>query len=290
MIATADWHLQMAVPRCRQETEAEWFQHQARRLNWIVDMANSLNQDLYIAGDITDKAITSPAITRMFIMAMLRLKGTCYVMPGNHCLPNHSLDKMGESNYGILDAIAQGAGNIKTIDQSPYAYVPYGQDGVWLGKKVPQILFIHRLVFASQEDMPPNAEAITARSLLGLYPGPKVLVTGDNHTKFHAQMGGRSVVNCGCITKRTIDFQDKDLAIWMINEDTFEVQEIPIPDNSILVRDNHVEVRKENEEKFKALVEILKDAGAMTLDFLGNLRDNSNSLSAEGKAVLEEVV
>jgi len=289
MIVTADWHLQVAVPRVRQETEREWAIHQAERLDWIVDQANNLNQDLYIAGDITDKAITSPLITRMFIMAMTRLKGTCYVMPGNHCLPNHSLEKMDEANYGILDAIAHGSGNIKTIDQSPYAYVPYGKEE-WLGKKFPKILFVHRLVFASQEDMPPSTEAITARSLLSIYTTPTVVVVGDNHTKFHAKIGERSVVNCGCVTKRSIDFQDKDLSIWMIDEDTFEVQEIPIPDDSALVRDSRVEAQKENEEKFLALVELLKSTGEMTLDFLGNLEQNKGSLSKEGQTVLEEVV
>lgn len=289
MIVTADWHLQMYPPKCRTETEAEWIVHQHSRIRWIIQKANELKQDLYIAGDIMDKAISSPLLTRMFIELMNELDGICYIMPGNHCLPNHSLEQEDRASYGILSALAKGNGNIRTIDQSPYAYVPYGQEK-WVGKKNPKILFVHTLVFASQDTVPPGSGGITSRTLLGQYPGPSVIVTGDNHTKFKTQIGDRIHVNCGCITKRTISFQDQDLSIWMINEDTFEVQEIPIPDDSVLVRDSHLEAQEENEEKFKALVTILKDTGAMTLDFLGNLRDNRHSLSVEGKKVLEEVM
>jgi hypothetical protein len=289
MIVCSDLHLQITPPRCRTENEEQWLAYQRKMLQFLVSTANEHDTDLYIAGDITDKAITSPLITTMFINEMNKLKGLCYIMPGNHCLPNHSLLEMDKANYGILNAIAGGEGKIKTIDQSGYAYVPYGKTE-WLGRKHPKILFVHRLVFESEATMPPSTEAITTAQLLDLYPEPRIMVTGDNHSTFVCVVGDRVHINCGCTTKRTIDFQDKDLAIYMINADIWDVRMIKIPDDSILVRDAHVEAQKENEEKFKALVDLLKDTGAMTLDYVANLQAKMGVLAPESKKVLEEVL
>jgi hypothetical protein len=290
MIVCSDLHLQVTPPRCRTENEEEWLKYQYNMLMFIVGQANKVSDDVYIAGDITDKAVTSPRITTLFLRAMRQLTGTCYIMPGNHCLPNHSMAEIDKASYGILNELAQGTGNIKTIDQSPYAYVPYGEVG-WKGNYDPSILFIHRLAFASTAEKPPfSTEAITSRELLELYPKPRILVTGDNHTKFITQMDGRTHINCGCTTKRTIDFQDKELAIYRINSTTFSVQVIPIPDDSVLVRDAHTEAQKESENKFKELVEMLKDTGTMTLDYVGNLRAGMHVLSKDAQKRLEALL
>lgn len=294
MIACSDFHLGEKTKtnlRCRSETPEEWMDYQRNRLKWIVEQANRDGEDLYIAGDIFDKALSPSSITTMFIEEMNKLFGTCYIMPGNHCLPNHSMKEMYKSSYGTLNAMAGNDNSkIRSIEDSPYAFVPYDDPTQTIGNRKSRILFIHRLVFASVKDMPPGDHGIAARDLLNEYPDYDLLICGDNHTRFIKEIGGRTVLNCGCVTKRAIDFQDKELAIYHVDEKTFDIEVIPIPDDSLLIEDSYVEAKKESEEKFKDLVVRLQETGAMTLDYVENLVKGLDTIGDGAQGIIRSVV
>lgn len=291
MIAAADIHLQLKPPRCRTESEADWLEYQRRILRFIVDTANEQNDDLYLVGDIFDKAVSSPAMVRMFIEEMSRLRGTCYIMAGNHDLPEHSFDELYRSSYGVLEAMGHHPEfRIKSISESGHAYVPFG--GVKpIGNKENGILFVHQFIVESNDDIIPGMTATTARTLAGDYPEFDLIICGDNHHSFRKNVKGQTILNCGCVSKRNIDFKDAELCIWRINEEEgLEIQRIPIPDTSVLVRDAAVEAKKESEEKFSELVALLKETGAMTLDYVANLRGKAHVLGERPRRELLEVV
>jgi hypothetical protein len=75
-----------------------------------------------------------------------------------------------------------------------------------------------------------------------------------------------------------------------VNEKTLDIEVIPLPDVSVLVVDSFVEAKKESEGKFKDLVSMLQTTGAMTLDYVGNLKEGIGQISDGGQKILEEVL
>ena len=292
MIVASDIHLQLTPPRCRQENEEEWIAHQLNRLKTIVAIANEANEDLYIAGDIFDKAYSHPVLVTLFLTAIGELDGACYIMAGNHDLPNHAHEEMRRSSYGVLSSLfGHPDSKVKSIGSSPYLMIPYGEDPDEYANGSSPIVFLHQYVVVREEDIPPGAEGVCAEVLLKSFPSRKVFICGDNHHGFcKTTIKGRSVVNCGCVTKRTIDFQDEELAVWRINESTFEVTRIALADDSVLVRDSYAEAKKESEEKFQELIALLDKSGKIELDYVMNLKNKIHVLSADARKELEDIL
>jgi hypothetical protein len=289
MIVSADLHLQLVPPRCRIEGEDGWLGYQDARLRRIVDIANENGEDLYWVGDIFDRAYSPHILISMFIDAMQGLDRSCYIMAGNHDLPNHSWEDVNRSAYGVLSALAQtGTNKIKLIGSSPYNFIPFGKDGYFDNGS--GVLFIHRFVVPTKNDVPPGAEAVTAKYLVEEYPEAKLIICGDNHHKFVKTVVDSTVLNCGCCTKRNIDFKDLDLSVWRINEETLDITEIPLHDKSKLVVDSSIVAQQESEGKFMELVSLIKTTGHMTLDYVANLQEKKHILNEPARKILEEII
>ena len=96
-VVCSDVHLSDKPPVSR-SGEPDWFAAMERTLNEVNALAESHDIPVIAAGDIFDRPRVSPALE---VFAARNLRGW-YCIPGQHDLPNHRLDRLDQSSYGVL--------------------------------------------------------------------------------------------------------------------------------------------------------------------------------------------
>jgi predicted phosphodiesterase len=282
MILAPDLHLRASVPRCRTETEAEWFAVQKETLDFLY----SFSEPVAFVGDIFHH--WSPGWKMVELFLSYALKHKTYIMMGNHDARNGMLDP--DSGYGILDRICkEGHPFLKDIG-GEFAYVPFGETEVQGISLDASFLFIHRLVVQSNSDDFPAKDSITARKLLSTYPNYRNIITGDNHAHFAFEKDGRYVLNAGSMTKQSILYKDVPRMCFRVTPPTFE--ELELPDKGELIDDAYIVLEHERENKYTQLVETLKTEGEVSFDFKSNVYDAlaESNLSAKAIEMVKELL
>jgi DNA repair exonuclease SbcCD nuclease subunit len=300
MILAPDLHLRPTVPRCRTETEEEWFEVQRKTLAFLY----SFREPVFFVGDIFNH--WSPGWRLVELFLSFALKHRTYIMMGNHDARNNVLDP--NSGYGIVDRIAsEGHPFLKHIGED-YAWVHYGEGKVRGCVEDKTCLFLHRLVVQSNSDDFPGAETITARALLEEYPQYKYIITGDNHSHFIYEKNDRFVLNAGSMTKQSIKFKDeprKCIRLTLGEADITKMgdaaprkkildcaQAVEMPDKGELVDDAYIVLEHEREDRYTQLVETLKRDGEISFDYKSNVftRMEENELSEGATKYIREVL
>lgn len=288
MILTADWHLRSSVPRCRTETEEEWYKTQKRILEFIY----SFKEPVYIAGDIFHHYNPGNRILDLFLS--FALHNETHIMMGNHDARNGILDP--DSGYGVLKRIVD-AGHPYLKNMEPFAWIDF--NGETTQGDDNGILFLHTLCFSSNSAAPAMGNYTTAKELAELHDTFSFIVVGDNHTSFLYNKWGKTVVGPGCITKQAVDFKNKELSIfridmenWSIGNGLAPIEKIVVPDIAELVDDRYIIAEHEREDRYNTLVKSLKVHNEMTFDFKSNVWASAkvNATSDNCIKILEEVI
>lgn len=286
-IISADWHLREKAPRCRRDED--WLLFQQFIVKEIISICNKKHCDLILVGDIFDTPNVPAYVLNTFISECSKIKNVVYFLAGNHDLPFHSIENIDRSAIGILKNLSLEHNRIK------YGIDFYGQ---WtdfndeIKGKNTELLFIHRLVFKSAKDLPPNVNACTAQDLLDEFPKAKWIFTGDMHKKFHYENKGRHVINPGCINRQASDFKEYKPSIYYVDTDDNIVEEILLNDSGQVVDDTYIKSETERENRIEAFVEGVKKNGKVSLDFMQNLEEAINKnkkLSKETKDMIYEL-
>lgn len=265
MILTGDLHLRKTVPRCRNQTEEQWYEHQRDVLTFIVDVCNARDEDLYINGDVFDKSIVHPSIISLFLGVMSKLRTKCYVDYGNHDQASRS-DDLTQTSFGVLESVKKFDNTLRSISESQ-AWVPYGnKEPIGNGP----VLFLHELTVEKHEDAK-FFDAVSAKELLNTYQDFKYIATSDNHKAFVVEIKGRKVLNPGCITKQSASYKDAKLLVYSLDVETGEHEAIYLPEDSSVVDDSYLVEDKERENRINAFVDSLKKSGEVTLSFRDNV-------------------
>jgi DNA repair exonuclease SbcCD nuclease subunit len=285
MIITADWHLRSSVPRCRMETEEEWFETQKRTLEFIY----SFNESVYIAGDIFHHYNPSNRILDLFLS--FALHNETHIMMGNHDARTGVFDP--DSGYGVLQRIVD-AGHPYLRNMEPYCWQNYGEEKMHGDGEA---LFLHTLCFPSNSDAPIGANYVTARTLIEQHPIFDCIIVGDNHTHFKKEIKDSIVISPGCITKQAVDYKDKKLKMFRLPEgsiikDWDKLEAIDLPDDSELVDDAYIVSEHERNDRYNTLVESLKMNEEMSFDYKSNvwLEAANNTVSEGCKGIVMEVL
>jgi len=281
-IFAADLHLRKSVPKCRKETEDEWFMQQWKQLNFIVEKAIEYGCDVLLGGDTFHTSIVQDEIKNMFINAFSTIKVSG--IAGQHDLPEHSWRNLNKSSYGVL----------KNTDVLPSpsicSYCHFGTDIVTVND---EIMLVHELVFENAQKIPPNVRAKTAEQMLDEYPKAKWILCGDQHHGFYYQKGKRHVIMAGCMNRQAADFIDYEPCIWYIDTESDEVVRILIPDDRNMISDKHIKDKDERTDRISAFVSLIKDAKAVSLDFDENVRNgiiSNPDLPKDVVNVIEELM
>jgi len=272
LVWSSDWHLVDTIPRCR--LDEDWYGFLDRIMKFIVKTANDKNAILGIGGDLFGRR--SPNISSyllsMFIKNVLQVKKGTRILAGNHDEYFHNFDYISKTSFGVLDAFIKGSDNndkLSYIDDLG-TWLNFNEDIVNPGR---EIVFIHRLVFNSIKNVPPNVQASTAQDLLNEFPKAKMILTGDNHTSFIYKKNGRMVINPGSIYRGDVSQKDIVPTIYYIDTEKEIVEEIKIPDNEKMVEDSYIIERDMKENRISAFVEKLRNNESVNLDFLENIEN-----------------
>lgn len=219
-VLCSDIHLSEKPPTAR-SAEPDWFAAQLRALDELRSVAEEYDVPVVCAGDVFDAWKSNPSVINFALDNL----PTMYACPGQHDLPNHSMEEIERSAYWTLVI----AGVIKDID------VPSEMKGFVLlhgfpwGKKIEPVersagwinlAVIHRYVYTRGRLAYPGAPkeqrlAVMAEQLAGY----DAAVFGDNHSGFVAKAGDCNVINTGCLIRRKQDERDYRPQVGLLNDD-----------------------------------------------------------------------
>lgn len=300
-IATADNHLRYDAPICR--IDEDWLASQEKALNNIVDLANTYEAELVIAGDLFDSYAVHSAVVSMFLRSVSCLQRPCHIVGGNHSLKYHREALAHESSIGILKAI--------TSDDSIIQYHTCNEECIdgrfeHSYRLNDDVTLVHTLTFKGDDDIPYKCKAVTAQYLLDKYDTPWIF-TGDMHHNFEYSKDDRTVINPGCMTVQAADMLDYTPGVYYIDtgkrldvssggKKAFRItgshiEFIPIAHDASLVTRNHLERNRAIDERLSAFVETINTGKELRLSFLDNLAKTLSSVevTSEMDMVLSEL-
>ena len=280
LIFTGDIHLRPDVPVCRTDDflVAQW-----SKFDQIQKLAKRKNLAWIDAGDVFHKAIqplhfVNQVLTRLYYPI-------CAGVTGNHDLPSHNTGRIMESAWGTLRAVgyieeALGSKPVCVNDGNHRVAEIYGAH---YGETIPEphdakpgvfkVLVMHDMVYASRNDIIPNAPGSMAKKLLRDNKGYDLIITGHNHQSFSVEMGGRYVANIGSMTRQTADQVDHipRVLTWIPGTTTSGLQWHTLDFKRDVVSREHIEKREAKEEHLNAFVESLQHVDQVSLSFEQNV-------------------
>ncbi len=227
-VLCSDLHLTLIPPACRND-ERSWMDVQSYYLKQLKTLAkNSGHVPIVCAGDIFDKWNPAP---ELITYALRELPDDMICVPGQHDLPNHRIDEMDRSGYGVLSEARKIRDISKTGEEGsagiPGVYffgfgwgqeiLPPDKDLVAEGKLC--VAVIHRYCWTKGKNYPGAPETAHVNKLGKQLKGYDVAIFGDNHKGFISTAGDCCVVNCGGFIRRKSDERFYEPAIYTLLSD-----------------------------------------------------------------------
>lgn len=277
LLLTSDWHIRSDVPENRID---DFLKEQERKIDFILDISNNYCCPIVIAGDIGDKSRWENWLLEKYIKKFNAHRQKIYVLPGQHDLPNHRLDKLSESGLGVLIAskavLELRKSWSRKLEKNIYIHpFPFGfhinkVSSSNMDERI--ISLIHQLV--SQTKLWEGQESfVSAKSLLKKFPEYDLIVSGDNHQSFVERYKGRLLVNPGAIMRSTISqFNHKPkVYLWRAKDNEIEAIETPIQPPEKVFDLSAMNKQDKRDERMLAFVESLKSDCEFKMSFKENL-------------------
>lgn len=206
-IAISDLHLSLLQPACR--ADKNWLEVQAHYLAQVREAMGQL--PLLCAGDIFDRWNPAPELIHF---ALKHLPDGMLCVPGQHDLPNHRLDQVHRSGYGVLVE----AGKIRDITGTQTGnmggFVVHGFG--WGQPLLPprkiedpssllKVALIHRYCWIKDKCYPGAPQEAHVAAYRKALKGFDVAVFGDNHLSFIDDTGTCNIMNVGGFIRRKSD-------------------------------------------------------------------------------------
>lgn len=264
-ILTADIHLTETTPISRTDNYVE---AQDRKLAFLKQLETQYDCPVIDAGDIFDYWKASPWL---IARAYKNLPSEIYTIPGNHDLPEHSMQQYEKSALHVLEVALA----IRRLSKTPYDRRDFTIAGFAYGEKLEDvnadIVVIHDLVYEGNPPWP-NAVGYQPKDLFKIFTKPRLILTGHYHMALVAKSkDGRLVVNPGSMMRMTIVQKDYKPRCYLYNFDDNEVEPVYFPIEEEVFDDRHIVEPKEKEERLLAFIEKLNMEWDLRLSFRANL-------------------
>ena len=264
-ILTADIHLTETTPISRTDNYVE---AQDRKLAFLKQLETQYDCPVIDAGDIFDYWKASPWL---IARAYKNLPSEIYTIPGNHDLPEHSMQQYEKSALHVLEVALA----IRRLSKTPYDRRDFTIAGFAYGEKLEDvnadIVVIHDLVYEGNPPWP-NAVGYQPKDLFKIFTKPRLILTGHYHMALVAKSkDGRLVVNPGSMMRMTIVQKDYKPRCYLYNFDDNEVEPVYFPIEEDVFDDRHIVEPKEKEERLSAFIEKLNMEWDLRLSFRANL-------------------
>ena len=264
-ILTADIHLTETTPISRTDN---YIEAQDRKLAFLKQLETQYDCPVIDAGDIFDYWKASPWL---IARAYKNLPSEIYIIPGNHDLPEHSMQQYEKSALHVLEVALA----IRRLSKTPYDRRDFTIAGFAYGEKLEDvnadIVVIHDLVYEGNPPWP-NAVGYQPKDLFKIFTKPRLILTGHYHMALVAKSkDGRLVVNPGSMMRMTIVQKDYKPRCYLYNFDDNEVEPVYFPIEEEVFDDRHIVEPKEKEERLSAFIEKLNMEWDLRLSFRANL-------------------
>jgi len=229
-----------------------------------------------------------------------------FFVSGQHDISGHSLHTLKNSPLAVLKAA--GVGTLLTGNPHPIrnnsAINLYGAS---YGESIPNperedeynILVIHKMI--GDRELFPGQELQKPNQFLRNHPKYRLVICGDYHYRFRSEYQGRTIINAGCLVRKTISKWDLEHRPSVATFDTetgkvefFELTCDPIEEVFDLCRDQKID--KINSQKLidalKSRIGSKKNGGKTGIDILLEVikeKKCSESVRNEIDDVLEEI-
>lgn len=281
-----DAHLRKTPPRNR--TDA-FFETQSRKLFEVFGIAKEESCHAILQpGDLWDAFSPPKDLIAWYIKEFRRrLTGTPFLtILGQHDLQMHSLGVWKGSATNVMQA-AECVCLVGLPDPSaPAAFdfekhvsvygCSFGQDTI----PVPRlrgfnVLLIHAMI--GPEALYPDQQIALPGDVLDEMSGYDLIVCGDYHYTFVAEANGRTIVNAGCLVRKTIAQRDREHRPCVFVYDT-EKRHLSPPiflqadPPEAVFREEPIAARgSADNDKLRQLIETLKAKKAITVGFYQTL-------------------
>lgn len=281
-ILVSDLHLTDATPVSRLD---DYIEAQKCKLQFLQSLSTQNNNcPILCAGDVFDHWKASPWLCSF---AYQYLPRPFIAIPGQHDLPEHSLKQYERSALSLLgmtnpDAefrVLEGAGNdILMWDGLYIVGTPFGQLNQFelskaSSKKIPnrrRILMLHELTWDKRPSW--DKAGWTDMELLNKFGEYfDLILTGDNHGGFTAWGDKCLLVNPGSMMRRTADQADYRPRCYLYYADENEVVPAHFPIERDVHTREHIDRKKERDERISAYIERMGVAWETGLSFRKNL-------------------
>jgi hypothetical protein len=274
-VCSADWHADVHCPPCRNKDD--WWDIMREAYRFQTKLAEDLNVPLVIAGDIFNRW-NAPASLINFLIPILRIAPQCYAVPGNHDLPYHNRDLMGDSAYGTL--VHSGA----IVDLKPGVFVhysrgevplalmgyPVGEDlaspeGICVASNYKRVYLavVHHYCWDGNHTHPGAKPDDHVRELVKRLPGFDAILFGDNHHGFTFE---ESVCNNGTVIIRRSDEANYLPSCSVLYSNGF-FDQLSIPDKHAINLSAPNPPDDPDETQLREFMEALGDLGEKALNF-----------------------
>ena len=314
-----DLHLTSRGPSRRKDN---YFETQKEKLKQAFSIFKENNCSIiFQPGDFFDSHTTANSV-KAWIIQFLRnqkLDYPIFCVSGQHDISGHSLHTLKNSPLAVL----QSAGVINILNQSPifsdvlndkkepWPY-PSGKHikvyGASYGEDIPKpetgeglynILVIHKMI--GDRELFPGQELYKPNQFLRNNPSYDLVICGDYHYRFSSQYQGRTIINSGCLVRKTIskwDLEHKP-SVSIFDTETNEVKFVeldcsPVEEVFDLGRDQ--KIGKISSQKLidalKNKIGSRKDSGKTAIDILSEVikeRKCSDDVRKEIDDVLDEI-
>ena len=291
-ILSADWHIRGDQPICRTD---DYMEAQARKIIFIQELAYEHFCPILMAGDMGHRPIWGDKLLNWIIDKWIGASIEMIVVPGQHDLLNHRLDKWEEGGIGVLSKSLE---NFKILshqelndekligwkfissnskDHTVFGF-PYGIPIRNIDKRYDikgrHIALCHMMVIKNQkEKLWPDQQAHSGKWFLKKYPCYDLIVTGDNHQSFVVEHEGRLLVNPGSLMRMSANQIDHkpSVYLWYAEDNTVERVYLPIEKN--VISREHIEEGQQRDKRIESFVNRLKDTEELGLSYEKNMEE-----------------
>ena len=261
-ILTSDIHLREDTPVCRTD---DVLATMVRKLAWLKELQQKCGGvPILDAGDLFHQWKPSPGLLSF---AIQNLPKSFYTVPGNHDLPQHSMDLLWKS--GLWTLYVGGHINVYYEDVGATFENFHVQAMQWGGKLSPEvlkefddrllkgkrrILLYHGLVYDSPPWPGAEKEGDSGSGFLKKVPGFDLIVSGHYHRSFVAQYNNRLLINPGGIMRMTADEADRQPEVYIWYAEDNSVEAVPVPIEQGVVVADHLVQQKEKDQRMEAFL------------------------------------
>lgn len=267
-IVMSDLHARSTAPKARKD---DYVAAMERKLRFIRDLCIEHACPLIDCGDLFDTWKSQPKTERMILEL---LPQNFYSVPGNHEMPYHNADKLGESSFAVI----QAAGRLLTgevhIGEIFISGKPYTKEIQKPGK--PKLVgglnigVVHGMVWPTMPTFD-GAEGIDAPTLHKMFRGYDFVLCGHNHETFVYETDTKPIIiNPGSVMRSSISQRDHVPTVFALLSDGTYTR-IPIPCEPDVFNEQEYKKIEERDSRIEAFVEKLKDPNGLTLDFKKNI-------------------